>query len=165
MAAPIMTARTAAAPMAVPAIAPVVRPGPAFCITAGVVDVRDEEDGKVLWLLISGVVVVALEVVVGLAVEVDSALDVLVGDSVLNEVVLEEGVVNSDRSASWKATVIGCAHIVIGPETVVTIVIVPSRVELKPPASAKTVVIAALLYILVHPKYSAVLDPALTLLR
>lgn len=54
---------------------------------------------------------------------------------------------------------------VIGPETAVNIVAVPSEVELKPPASANTVVLPALPNMLVHPKYSAVLPSPFTLLK
>lgn len=54
---------------------------------------------------------------------------------------------------------------VIGPETAVNIVAVPSEVELKPPASANTVVLPAFPNMLVHPKYSAVLPPPFTLLK
>lgn len=41
------------------------------------------------------------------------AEDVVVEGVAVDEVVLEVDVVNRERSASWKAIVIGCAHIVI----------------------------------------------------
>ena len=71
--------------------------------------------------------------------------DVVLGDTGIMAV-LTDDVVNSERSDFWNATVIGCAHIVTGPEIAVKRVDVPSRVEVNPSVvySANTVVTPAL---------------------
>jgi hypothetical protein len=69
-------------------------------------------------------------------------------DVVLGEMAVSaDDVVNSERSDFWNATVIGCAHIVTGPETAVKRADVPSRLEVNPSVvySANTVVTPALL--------------------
>ena len=58
----------------------------------------------------------------------------------VGEPVVGATVVKRERSVCWKATVMGCAHMRTGPETPVNTVDVPSRLELKPPSSANTVV-------------------------
>jgi len=119
--------RTAAAAIAIPAIAPPDKPA------LGVCDPLGDSDDELLAMFPA----------------VDNG-DVAVADAAVEDIAVdvaweEAPVVNRARSACWKATVIGCAHIVIGPETAVNIDVVPSRIELKPSFSANTVVIPALL--------------------
>jgi len=72
-------------------------------------------------------------------VEVELLL-VLVGDELL---VLGTDVMNNERSFCWKATVIGCAHMVIWPDTTVD---GPSE-----SSAATTVVTPDFVNMLVHP--------------
>ena len=100
----MITASTAAAPIDIPAIAPPDKVGFAGCALIDGVDEVVDKDGELvveIWL-------------------VDD--DFVVDDVVICRLVLE---VNRERSAFWKATVIGCAHIVIWPETAVKYVVVP----------------------------------------
>jgi hypothetical protein len=106
--------------------------------------------------------VVGVEVTVLIELMVELVL-VVVDDELL---MLEDDVVNRARSLCWKATVMGCAHITMKPDTTVNIAVVPSSDDVMTPgpSEANTVVGLALVNILVQPKYCAVIPPALTLL-
>ena len=74
---------------------------------------------------------------------------------------------NNERSSCWNATVMGCAHMLIRPDTAVNNPESPSSEEVKAPSafgSANTVVTPGFVNTLVHPKYCAVTPPALTVL-
>ena len=124
----MMMPSTAAAAIAIPAIAPPDSPELGVCDSVG-----DGDDGLVFVLPLVGE-------------------DVVLDGVAVDEPVLAAVVVNRDRSSCWKATVMGCPHIVTGPERVVKMDEVSERYEVKPGNSANTVVTpASREYMLVQP--------------
>lgn len=126
-----MTAIAANAPMTMPAMAPPDRLG-SFVGAGDGVGVGDTvmTDAEAVMLVL---VLVAV---------VDDAL-----------LMLEVDGVNKDKSFSWKATVMSCAHMVMKPDTTVNIAVLPSRDDVitSVPLEANTVVGPASVNMLVHP--------------
>jgi hypothetical protein len=107
-------------------------------------------------LVVESVVSAAIDVVdagcAGTEEEVVVEVTLVLVEDVL--LVLRTDVVNKERSVCWNATVMGCAHMVIRPDTVVNVPSIPSSEDVissSPSSAANTVVTPEPVKMLVHP--------------